>query len=67
MKKKEKIIGTVKSKTSGITYEVKWKLIELSVWINRGEDWQMIGENKKNEEIALKFAQGYINSHPNSL
>lgn len=68
MKKKEKIVGTVKSKTSGTLYEVKLNLIELSLWINRGENtWQMIGENIKNAESALKFAQSYINSHPKSF
>jgi hypothetical protein len=68
MGKKEKIVGTVKSKSSEILYDVKWNFVELSLWIKKdGNTWQLIGENIENEEFALKFAQSFINSHPKTF
>jgi len=65
MEKTEKVVGTICSKTTCVTYYVKWKLHDLTTWISSDEKfWNIACTDVKNEEGALKCAQRYIDGQP---
>ena len=63
----EKIVGSIISKKTKKTYQVKWDSEEHSVWIKRELDWWYnVCNNVKNENDALTCAQEFIDFQSNT-
>ncbi len=60
----EKIVGQVTSKTSGITYRIKWDMDEQSSWIDKNGLWQQVCTRVRTADDAVSCAQGFIDGQP---
>ncbi|MHB9140324.1 MAG: hypothetical protein ACYC25_00425 [Paludibacter sp.] len=60
----EKVVGQIVSKSSGLTYSVKWDSSEQTSWVSKNGFWQMVCTKVISSEGALECSQRFIDSQP---
>lgn len=60
----EIIVGQIVSKSTGVTYSVKWDSSEQTSWVSKKGMWQMVCTKVKTKETAIECAQIFIDSQP---
>jgi len=61
----EKIVGSITSKTTGKSYQVKWNSSLYESWILKAPyTWMLVCKDVRNENAALNCTQRYIDSQP---
>lgn len=61
----DNIVGTIKSKKTGIVYFVKWDINDQYSWISENRHtWTLVCTDVRNAIDAVSCAQRYIDGQP---